>query len=77
MFNHWKISGIMTYGSGRPTNATASGDPNQDGNTSNVRLSNYGRKALLGPDYATNGSEGGMDDECARTVSSGVDRGVL
>jgi hypothetical protein len=31
MFNHWKISGIMTYDSGRPTNATVSGDPNQDG----------------------------------------------
>jgi hypothetical protein len=53
MFNYWKISGIMTYGSGRPTNATVSGDPNQDGNTSNDRLSKYGRNALLGPDYAT------------------------
>jgi hypothetical protein len=53
MFNHWKISGIMTYGSGRPANATLSGDPNQDGNTSNDRLSKYGRNALLGPDYAT------------------------
>jgi len=50
MFNHWKISGIMTYGSGRPTNATVSGDPNQDGNTSNDRLPKYGRNALLGPD---------------------------
>lgn len=39
IFNHWKISGIMTYGSGRPANATVSGDPNQDGNTSNDRLS--------------------------------------
>jgi hypothetical protein len=53
MFNHWKISGIMTYGSGRPANATVSGDPNQDGNTSNDRLSKYGRNAFLGPDYAT------------------------
>ncbi len=53
MFNHWKISGITTYGSGRPANATVSGDPNQDGNTSNDRLSKYGRNALLGPDYAT------------------------
>lgn len=52
MFNHWKISGIMTYGSGRPTNATVSGDPNQDGNTSNDRLSKYGRNTLLGPDCA-------------------------
>jgi hypothetical protein len=43
----------MTYGSGRPTNATVTGDPNQDGNTSNDRLSKYGRNALLGPDYAS------------------------
>jgi hypothetical protein len=53
MFNYSKISGIMTYGSGRPTNATVSGDPIQDGNTSNDRLSKYGRNALLGPAYAT------------------------
>ena len=53
LFNHWKISGIMTYGSGRPANATVSGDPNQDGNTSNDRLPKYGRNALLGPDYAS------------------------
>lgn len=63
MFNHWKISGIMTYGSGRPANATVSGDPNQDGNTSNDRLPKYGRNALLGPDYAT------MDLRVARTIN--------
>jgi len=65
MFNHWKISGIMTYGSGRPANATVSGDPNQDGNTSNDRLSKYGRNALLGPDYAT------MDLRVARKLNLG------
>jgi peptidoglycan hydrolase-like protein with peptidoglycan-binding domain len=75
MFNHWKISGIMTYGGRSPTNATVSGDPNQDGNTSNDRLSKYGRNARLGPD--DHGSEGGKEDESGRTVSSGVDRGVL
>lgn len=53
LFDHWKLSGIMTYGSGRPANPTVSGDPNQDGNTSNDRLSKYGRNALLGPDYAS------------------------
>ena len=53
LFDHWKISGIMTYGSGRPTNATVSGDPNQDGNTSNDRLSGHGRNAFVGPDYAS------------------------
>jgi len=53
VFNHWKISGVLTYGSGRPVNATVSGDPNQDGDTSNDRLAGYGRNAFLGPDYAT------------------------
>jgi hypothetical protein len=53
MLNHWRISGVMTYGSGRPANAEVSGDPNQDGNTSNDRLAGYGRNAFLGPDYAT------------------------
>jgi len=65
MFNHWKISGIMTYGSGRPANATVSGDPNQDGNTSNDRLPKYGRNALLGPDYAS------MDLRVGRKVNLG------
>jgi hypothetical protein len=53
MFDHWTISGIMTVGSGRPTNATVEGDPNQDGNSNNDRLSGYGRNAFTGPDYAT------------------------
>jgi len=53
MFNHWHVSGVMTYGSGRPTNADVYGDPNQDGNTSNDRLAGYGRNAFVGPDYAT------------------------
>jgi hypothetical protein len=53
MFDHWTVSGIMTFGSGRPANAMVSGDPNQDGNTSSDRLSGYGRNAFIGPDYAT------------------------
>jgi len=53
MFDHWKVSGILTLGSGRPANAMVSGDPNQDGNTSNDRLSGYGRDAFISPDYAT------------------------
>ena len=65
MFNHWKISGIMSYGSGRPVNATVSGDPNQDGNTSNDRLSKYGRNAFLGPDYAS------MDLRVGRKINLG------
>jgi hypothetical protein len=66
LFDHWKISGIMTYGSGRPANATVSGDPNQDGNTSNDRLSGYGRNAFTGPDYAS------MDLKVGRMMNLGA-----
>jgi hypothetical protein len=52
-FNDWKISSVVTYGSGRPVNATVSGDPNQDGNDLNDRLPGYRRNAFTGPDYAT------------------------
>ncbi len=65
MFDHWKISGIMTYGSGRPASAMVSGDPNQDGNTSNDRLSGYGRNSFIGPDYAS------MDLRLARKLNLG------
>jgi hypothetical protein len=65
LFNHWKISGIMTYGSGRPANATVSGDPNQDANMSNDRLSGYGRNAFTGPDYAS------MDLKLGRMMNLG------
>jgi hypothetical protein len=53
LFNDWKLSGVLTIGSGRPVDAKVFGDPNQDGNTSNDRLPGYGRNAFLGPDYAT------------------------
>ncbi|MGH9644856.1 MAG: hypothetical protein ACRD3Q_20830, partial [Terriglobales bacterium] len=53
LFNRWRISGVMIYGSGRPANADVYGDPNQDDNTSNDRLAGYGRNAFTGPDYAT------------------------
>lgn len=53
MFNDWKVSGVVTIGSGRPVNARIFGDPNQDGNDSNDRLPGAGRNAFLGPDYAT------------------------
>jgi hypothetical protein len=65
MFDHWKISGIMMYGSGRPANAMVSGDPNQDGNTSNDRLSGYGRNAFTGPNYAS------MDLKLGRMMNVG------
>ncbi|HKS74157.1 MAG TPA: TonB-dependent receptor [Terriglobales bacterium] len=53
IFNDWKISSVVTIGSGRPVDAKVFGDPNQDGNDSNDRLPGQGRNAYLGPDYAT------------------------
>ncbi len=53
IFNDWKLSSVVNYGSGRPYNATVSGDPNQDGNELNDRLPGYSRNAFTGPDYAT------------------------
>jgi len=53
IFNDWKISSVVNYGSGRPFNATVSGDPNQDSNGLNDRLPGYSRNAFTGPDYFT------------------------
>ncbi|HEY3971402.1 MAG TPA: TonB-dependent receptor [Candidatus Sulfotelmatobacter sp.] len=53
IFNDWKISSLINYGSGRPFSATVSGDPNQDGNDLNDRLPGYSRNGFTGPDYAT------------------------
>lgn len=53
IFNDWRISNVINYGSGRPVNATVSGDPNQDGNDLNDRLPGYMRNAFTGPDYST------------------------
>jgi hypothetical protein len=53
IFNDWRLSSIVTAGSGRPVNATVYGDPNQDGNYDNDRLPGYGRNAFIGPDYSS------------------------
>ena len=53
IFNDWKLSSIVTAGSGRPVNATVGGDPNQDGNYDNDRLPGYSRNAFTGPDYSS------------------------
>ena len=53
VFNDWKIASVISAGSGRPVNATVSGDPNQDENDLNDRLPGYSRNAFTGPDYAT------------------------
>jgi hypothetical protein len=65
IFDHWRASGIMTYGSGRPAQARVYGDPNQDGNTSNDRLPGFGNNAFIGPDYAT------MNMRVARKINFG------
>jgi hypothetical protein len=56
IFNDWKLAGVFTYGSGRPENVMVSGDPNQDGNSTNDRLPGAGRNSFLGPNYATTDS---------------------
>jgi hypothetical protein len=51
--NGWQLSSVLTFGSGRPVNATIAGDANQDGNTYNDRLPGYRRNSFTGPDYFT------------------------
>lgn len=53
LFNEWKFSGVMTYGSGRPVSARIVGDANRDSNTGNDRLPGYSRNAFTGPNYMT------------------------
>lgn len=53
VFNDWRLSTVVNYGTGRPFNATVAGDPNQDSNDLNDRLPGYSRNAFTGPDYAT------------------------
>ncbi len=62
IFNDWKISGIVTFGSGRPFNAQVIGDANRDLNSENDRLPGVRRNSFHGPDYAT------TDLRLARTV---------
>jgi len=49
----WKNSGVVTAGSGRPVDATAAGDANQDGNYGNDRLPGARRNSFVGPDYSS------------------------
>ena len=53
LFNSWKFSGVLTYGSGRPVDAHVIGDANQDDNSLNDRLPGVSRNSFLGPDYST------------------------
>ena len=43
LFNNWKVSTVITAGSGRPINATMAGDANRDDNSYNDRLPGVGR----------------------------------
>jgi hypothetical protein len=50
---NWKSSAVITYGSGRPVNATVIGDANQDDNSNNDRLPGASRNSFVGPNYST------------------------
>jgi len=53
VFNDWKLSNVITAGSGRPMSAQVTGDPNGDGNQNNDRLPGMRRNLLTGPNYFT------------------------
>lgn len=53
MFNDWKLSGVVNFGSGRPINPEVIGDPNQDENEDNDRLPGASRNSFVGPSYAS------------------------
>jgi hypothetical protein len=53
LFNDWKLSGVMNYGSGRPVNPQVIGDPNQDDDSANDRLPGASRNSFVGPNYST------------------------
>lgn len=63
--NHWKLSSVITAGSGRPVNASIAGDPNGDGDIYNDRLPGYTRNAFMGPDYFS------TDMRLTRTIRCG------
>jgi hypothetical protein len=65
MFNHWKLAGILTYGSGRPISARVLGDANADGNSENDRLPGVSRNSYTGPNYAS------TDIRLSRTIRTG------
>jgi hypothetical protein len=51
LFNDWRISSIMSAGSGRPITGRVTGDANRDGNFFNDRLPGVSRNGFIGPDY--------------------------
>ena len=63
--NHWKLSSVITAGSGRPLNATIAGDPNADEDIYNDRLPGFSRNAFVGPNYFS------TDMRVTRTIRCG------
>ncbi|HET8669038.1 MAG TPA: TonB-dependent receptor, partial [Terriglobales bacterium] len=63
IFNGWKLSSVLSFGSGRPVNPRVVGDANVDGNSDNDRLPGARRNSFTGPDYAT------TDFRISRTVA--------
>jgi hypothetical protein len=51
IFNDWRISSIISAGSGRPITGRVTGDANRDGNFFNDRLPGVSRNGFTGPDY--------------------------
>jgi hypothetical protein len=49
----WQLSAILQAQSGRPFNATAPSDLNNDGNVRNDRAPGFGRNAIIGPNFVT------------------------
>ena len=53
LFDNWKWSSTTMIGSGRPYTAYVSGDPNQDGNSSNDRLPGINPNSFTGPAFVS------------------------
>ncbi len=68
LFNQWRLSGVMTLGSGRPVEARVTGDPNQDGNSVNDRLPGLSRNSLTGANYVTTDMRLGRRFRLGRTA---------
>ena len=77
VFNDWRLSTVVNYGTGRPFNATVAGDPNQDSNGLNDRLPGYSRNAFTGPDYATTDLRVTRSLHFGRALQAQSGRGVI
>lgn len=53
LFGGWQLSTILQAQSGRPFNATAPVDLNNDGNVRNDRAPGFGRNTIIGPNFVS------------------------